>query len=63
MKKKIRVLTPRISREHLANPFKESYKKRLIKSGAIDLRDNHTIIDLGNGYLKIEPIEKNKKIK
>ncbi len=40
-----------------------SYHERLIKSGAIDLKDNHKIFDLGNGYSKIKPIDVTKKIK
>jgi hypothetical protein len=33
---------------------------RLKNSGAIDLRNNHTVKLLDNGYLKIEPIDKTK---
>jgi hypothetical protein len=40
-----------------------SYHERLIKYGAIDLKKNHKIIDLGNGYSKILPVDVNKKIK
>lgn len=47
----------------VANPFEGDYKKRLIKSGAIDLTDNHTLIELKNGYIKIEPIDSTKKVK
>jgi len=32
------------------------------KSGAIDLRNNSFIEDLGNGYCKIVVIDKNKKL-
>jgi hypothetical protein len=56
----------RSHREHMANPFcqdRECYEKRLEASGAIDLRDNHKIIDLGNGYVQIKPIDPNKKFK
>ena len=35
--------------------------ERLKKAGAIDLRDNHTIEDHGNGYVTIHPIDRNKK--
>lgn len=38
-----------------------SYHERLIKSGAINLKKNHKIIDLGNGYSKIVPVNVNKK--
>lgn len=54
----------KLSREDLANPFYNmSYKERLIKSKATDLRDNCIVIDLGNGYSKIEPIDKDKVVK
>lgn len=54
----------RSHREHLANPFCSGcYEERLEASGAIDLRDNHRIIDLGNGYCEIEAIDKTKKFK
>ena len=44
-----------LSREKLADPFSNyTYKERLIKSGAIDLRDNCEIEDCGNGYIKIK---------
>lgn len=52
-----------LSREKLANPYEGDYHERLVKSGAIDLIDNCEIIDLGNGYLKIVPIDENKKVK
>ena len=50
-------------REYLANPFcndRECFQKRLEASGSVDLENNHKIIDLGNGYIQIEPIDKNK---
>lgn len=40
-----------------------SYHERLVKSGAINLNDNHKIIDLGNGYSDILPKDINKKFK
>lgn len=53
----------RISREYLSNPFSlETRDERLKKSGAIDLRNNSFIEDLGNGYSKIVVIDKNKKL-
>jgi len=47
-----------VTRQSLANPFSESYDERLIKTKAVDLRDNYKIEDLGNGYCKVEPIDK-----
>jgi hypothetical protein len=49
-------------RENLTNPFSnDTLEERLIKSGAIDLRDNYIIEDLGNGYSRTIPIDENKK--
>lgn len=54
-------MNKRISREYLSNPFSlETRVERLKKSGAIDIRDNSYIVDLGNGYSKIVVIDKNK---
>ncbi|AEK88401.1 hypothetical protein BAXH7_01263 [Bacillus amyloliquefaciens XH7] len=38
-------------------------KERLIKDKAVDMKDNYRIIDLNNGFVKVEPIDKNKLIK
>jgi len=35
---------------------------RLRASGAVDLKDNHTVTDLGNGYIRVEAIDKTKLI-
>ncbi|AHM66872.1 hypothetical protein PPSQR21_032330 [Paenibacillus polymyxa SQR-21] len=40
-----------------------TYEQRLEAAGAIDLRDNSRIIDLGNGYCRIEPINPTKRFK
>lgn len=53
----------RLSCEKLANPYEGDYYERLVKSGAIDLVDNHEVIDLGNGYSEIVPIDESKKVK
>lgn len=51
-----------LPREKLTNPFSNvTLEEKLIKSGAIDLKDNYVIEDLGNGYSKITPIDENKK--
>ncbi|PLS19750.1 hypothetical protein CVD28_01165 [Bacillus sp. M6-12] len=50
----------------MANPFcndKSCYEQRLEASGAIDLRDNHELICLENGYVEVKPIDPNKKFK
>lgn len=53
----------RISREYLANPFSlKTRNERLKKSGAIDLKNNCLIEDLGNGYCKFSAISKHKKL-
>jgi len=49
------------TRQDIANPFKNiSLQEKLIKSGSINLENNHTIKDLGNGYSQIIPIDVNK---
>ena len=49
------------SRHQLANPFsKYSFYDQLIKKGAVDLRANILIGDLGNGFSKATPINQNK---
>ena len=53
--------TKKLSREYLANPHADvPYIERLIASGAVDLRDNHRTVDLGNGYVEVVPIDKTK---
>jgi hypothetical protein len=53
-----------LTREKLENPHSTiDFKERLIRSGAIDLENNHNIIDLGNGYVQIVPIDPTKKLK
>jgi hypothetical protein len=34
---------------------------RLRAAGAVDLRNNHIVTDLGNGYIRITAINPNKK--
>lgn len=51
-------------RQYLANSFcGECYEDRLEASSAIDLRDNYKIIDHGDGYCTIVPIDETKKYK
>jgi len=49
----------------ISQPSKEklTYHERLVKNHAIDLRNNCIIQDLGNGYCRIIPIDKNKFVK
>ena len=57
-------MNKKITRQDLSNPFRNmSYHERLIKSGAISLKDNCTIEDLGNGYERINIIDKSKVVK
>ena len=44
-------------------PKELTYNERQVLSGSIDLKDNHIIQDLGNGFIKIIPIDKTKLIK
>lgn len=53
-----------ISREKLANPFSnESIEDRLIESDALDLVENHAILEIKNGYIDIKAINKKKYLK
>jgi hypothetical protein len=53
-----------LSRNRLSNPHQNiSLHERLKKKKSIDLRDNSIIIDLGNNYDKISPINQNKLFK
>jgi hypothetical protein len=50
-------------RAYASNPFcNECYPERLEASSAIDLRENSKIVDIGNGYVRIDPIDPSKKI-
>ncbi len=52
------------SREEMANPWAGiPLIDRLIATKAVDFRDNCRIIDLGNGYGKVEAIDKTKIFK
>lgn len=43
--------------EHNSNPWShKTLEQRLIESGAYDLRKYRKIIDLGNGYSRVEPL-------
>jgi hypothetical protein len=53
--------TNELSRKFLANPHQnQSLIERLKTNKSVDLRDNFFIVDLGNGYNEIRPIDKNK---
>ncbi|OOB78476.1 MAG: hypothetical protein BEN19_08930 [Epulopiscium sp. Nuni2H_MBin003] len=61
--KKIIISSSRHSREHLCNPYTEiSLADRMTKSKCIDYVNNSHLVDLGNGYSKIVPIDVNKLI-
>ncbi|WP_195603663.1 hypothetical protein [Clostridium tyrobutyricum] len=62
--KKIIKRQNRLSREVLTNPFpNKTLKERLIRSKAIDYKENCTIENLKNGYMQISPKDKNKLVK
>lgn len=59
--KKIVLRKNQLDRQTLENPFhNSSLEERLIRSKAIDLRENHTIEDLENGYSRVKIIDRNK---
>lgn len=50
------------TREDIADPNRNiPYDQKLEMSGSINLIDNHTIKDLGNGYIQVIPIDPEKK--
>lgn len=52
------------NKEKLLNQFSnQTLYKRLVEKGSIDLRNNHTVKNLKNGYMVRTPIDKNKKFK
>ncbi|WP_029518086.1 hypothetical protein [Paenibacillus polymyxa] len=62
MKSNVRCNKQPLNRHQLANPFMDiPMIDRLRQNESIDLRDNYTIEQVGNGYDKIEPIDSGKK--
>ena len=50
-------------RHKLASPFHpNTLHERLVRNKAIDLRKNYVEIDLGRGYSRLEPVNRNKLI-
>jgi len=50
-----------LTRQFIANPNSDmTFNERLIKGNAIDLRDNHVIEELENGYWVIKPQNSDK---
>lgn len=55
-------ISKQLSREWLANPHKDlPLLTRLQQNGSTNLIDNRRIIDMGNGYDKIEAIDPGKR--
>lgn len=62
MKSDVRCNEQFLSRHKLANPFMNNpMLDRLMNNSSVDLRNNHTFTHLGNGYVRIEPIDSGKK--
>ncbi|MGR6760447.1 hypothetical protein ACU1JV_01195 [Paenibacillus sp. T2-29] len=62
MKSNVRCNELPLNRHQLANPFMDiPMIDRLRQNESIDLHDNYTIRQVGNGYDKIEPIDSSKK--
>ncbi len=60
--KTVRTDSPRSSRQRLADPLLGlPHSKRLVAAGAVDLRNNHRVADLGNGYVQIMPLDPLKR--
>lgn len=53
---------PRVTRQQLADPHAGvPYEERMARAGAVDLRDNARVIDHGDGYVTVEPIDPTKR--
>jgi hypothetical protein len=53
-----------VRRQDLANPHRhQPLRERLIAANAIDLRDNHRVIDFGDGYAQVVPIDSTKRFR
>lgn len=62
--KKIIKSENRLSREMLTNSFpNQTLQERLERSKAIDYKENCTIENLGNGYIRILPKDENKLVR
>lgn len=52
---------PRLTRQMIANPHAcVPYEERLRQAGAVDLRGNARVVDLGDGYVRVEPVDPTK---
>ncbi|WP_326514384.1 hypothetical protein [Clostridium intestinale] len=64
MKKKIASSKKSLSRQDLANPFRNmSYHERMIQAKVVDIRNNSTVEELGNGYQRIKVIDECKFVR
>lgn len=62
MKSIVKQSSVNLTRKRIANPFSDiPFNDRLKNDNSIDLRQNHEIVDLGNGFVKVIPIDNNKK--
>lgn len=50
-----------LKREAKANLQRKQFQDMLVETSAVDLRDNITAEDLGNGYIRIDPIDDSKR--
>lgn len=53
---------PELSRTWLANPYVATYRTRLLKAGAIDLRDNYRLVELSRGYDRVVPLDDSRPV-
>lgn len=62
--KKISIAKEMRTREQLSNPYGcMSVHQRLCKANAVNMEENCTIQEKGNGYFVIKPIDKEKIFK
>jgi hypothetical protein len=62
--KKIICKQKSLSRQDLANPFRDmSYHERLVQAGIVDIKNNSTVEEVGNGYEKVKIIDELKLVR
>ncbi|MBZ9616789.1 hypothetical protein [Clostridium estertheticum] len=61
--KKIICKQNNLSRQDLANPFRNmSYHERLVKARIVDIKDNFIVENLGNGYERVKVVDESKLV-
>lgn len=61
MKSKVKEAITPLTRSKLANPHSHTpMSERLANRESIDFRENHTVVDVDDGFIKVTPIDTSK---